>query len=368
MKILITGGGTAGHINPALAIAGIVKKYKPDTEFLFAGTPFGMESKLVPEAGYNFAPIKVRGFQRSLSPKNIVRNAKAAAYLTTAGQVAKKIIKDFNPDIAIGTGGYVSGPIIRTAAKMHIPTAIHEANAFPGLTTKLLSKYVDIVMLTVEDAKTYLPDNVTFTVTGLPVRENITRVSRDDARKKLHLADNMTILSFGGSLGANCINDLAEDLMEHFENDNINFIHGYGQNGRGQFKDMKDEKVIISEYIHNMNLCLAAADLVICRAGASTLAELMAVGRASILIPSPIVAGNHQFHNACVLGNAGGAIVIEQKDVRFQKIADLIKKMYQNRDMLTSMAQKTASLNIADVDKRVWKAISGVFGDRTAIA
>jgi UDP-N-acetylglucosamine--N-acetylmuramyl-(pentapeptide) pyrophosphoryl-undecaprenol N-acetylglucosamine transferase len=360
MKILIAGGGTAGHINPALAIAGIIKKHRPDAEFLFAGTPFGMESRLVPQAGYDFAPIKVRGFQRSISPKNIVRNAEAMAYLTTAGHVARKIIKEFKPDIAIGTGGYVSGPVIRAAAKMHVPTAIHEANAYPGLTTKILAKYADIVMLTAEEAKAHLPDNVTFTVTGLPVRENIARISREDARKKLKLDDNMTILSFGGSLGANCINDLAEDLMEKFENDDINFIHGYGQNGRGQFKDMKDNKVIISEYIHNMNVCLAAADLVICRAGASTLAELMAVGRASILIPSPIVAGNHQYYNACVLGNAGGAIVIEQKDVRAQKIAEIVANMNKNREMLRSMAQKTAALNIPDVDKRVWRALAGV--------
>ena len=166
LKVLLAGGGTAGHINPALAIASIIKDRIPDAEFLYAGTPKGMESKLVPKAGYDFAPIKVSGFQRKLTPKNILRNVKTVAYLTTAGHRAKQIIKEFQPDIVIGTGGYVSGPIVLKAAQMGIKTAIHEQNAYPGVTTRMLSKQVDEVMLTVEEAMEYLDKDISYTVTG----------------------------------------------------------------------------------------------------------------------------------------------------------------------------------------------------------
>ena len=175
MKVLIAGGGTGGHINPALAIASIIKEHEPNAEFLFAGTPSGMEAKLIPDAGYNFASIKVKGFQRKITLKNIKRNCDAVLCLFTSDKRVGEIIKDFNPDIAIGTGGYVSGPIIRKAAKLGIPTAIHEANAYPGVTTKLLSKEVDKVMLTVEDAVKYMDKNIDYVVTGLPVREGIAK-------------------------------------------------------------------------------------------------------------------------------------------------------------------------------------------------
>ena len=171
MKVLLAGGGTAGHINPALAIISIIKDHCPDAEFLYAGTPNGMESRLVPMENIPFAPIKVSGFQRKLTPKNIVRNIKAAAYLTTAGHTARKIIKDFGPDIVIGTGGYVSGPIVLEAEKMGIPTAIHEQNAYPGVTTRILSKKANIVMLTMEEAAEYFDKSVKYIKTGLPVRK-----------------------------------------------------------------------------------------------------------------------------------------------------------------------------------------------------
>ena len=152
MKVLFAGGGTGGHINPALAIASIIQSHQPDAEFLFAGTPNGMEAKLVPQSGYQLATIKVAGFQRKLTMKNIRRNAQAAWYLATSGKRAKQIVNEFQPDIAIGTGGYVAGPVIRMAAKMGVPCAIHEQNAFPGVTNKMLSKEVDHVMLTVKEA------------------------------------------------------------------------------------------------------------------------------------------------------------------------------------------------------------------------
>lgn len=368
MRVLIAGGGTGGHINPALAIASIIRSYESDAEFLFAGTPFGMEAKLIPDAGYDFAPIKVKGFQRKLTLKNIKRNVEAGWYLLTSDKRAEEIIKEFKPDIAIGTGGYVSGPVIRKAAKLGIPTAIHEANAYPGVTTKLLSKMVDMVMLTVEEAAEYIDDNVKYTVTGLPVREGITRKTREQARKELGFDDGMCILSFGGSLGSGCINETMADVIEwHTSNKlKINHIHGYGGMGRESFpKAMLDKKIDteskrlrISEYINDMDTCLAAADLVVCRAGASTLAELEAIGRASILIPSPIVAGNHQLYNANVLGRAGAAIVIEQKDVTTEGMVEKIDELYLNREKLRSMAQNAGKLAVRDTKERIYNVVS----------
>ena len=196
MKVLLAGGGTGGHINPALAIAGIIREHVPDAQFLFAGTPNHMEAKLVPQAGYKIEFIKVEGFQRKLTLENIGRNAKALWYLAGSGTRAKQIIREFAPDIAIGTGGYVAGPVIRMAAKMGIPSAIHEQNAYPGVTNKLLAKEVDHVMLTVEEALKYFEPGIAYTVTGLPVRKELLLKNKADARRELGFDDSFTILSF----------------------------------------------------------------------------------------------------------------------------------------------------------------------------
>lgn len=368
MRVLMSCGGTGGHINPALAIADIIKSKYPDAEFLFAGTPNGMEAKLVPQAGYKLETIKVAGFQRKISIENIGRNIKAAAYLVTSGSRAKSIVKNFDPDIAIGTGGYAAGPVIRKAAKMGVPSAIHEQNAFPGVTNKLLSKEVDHVMLTVKEALDFMDKGrFEYSVTGLPVRSDITKMNKADARKKLGFDDSFTILSFGGSLGAGCINEtMTETIKWHVGRKmKINHIHGYGGMGRETFPNamkeagipLKNDRLRITEYINDMDVCLAAADLVICRSGASTLAELEAAGRASILIPSPIVAGNHQYHNAMVLGKADAAIVIEQKDVTSEKIIGEIEKLYLDTDRVKKMSANALELHLNDTPQRILKVV-----------
>ena len=372
MKVLLAGGGTGGHINPALAIADIIKKEYPDAEFLFAGTPNGMEAKLVPQAGYKLEKIKIAGFQRQISLENIKRNIQAVAYLATSGRRATEIVKNFKPDIAIGTGGYVSGPVIRKAAKLGVPSAIHEQNAFPGVTNKLLSKEVDHVMLTVIEALEYMEkDRFEYTVTGLPVRSDILNITKAEARKKLGFDESMCILSFGGSLGAGCINEtMSEAIKWHTkEGLKINHIHGYGGMGKDTFPKamsdagipLKNDRLRITEYINDMDVCLAAADLVICRAGASTLAELEAAGKASILIPSPIVAGNHQYHNAMVLGKAGAAIVMEQKDVTAEKIISHIKELYANQDKLAVMSQNSAKLAVKDTNEKILEVVDKLY-------
>lgn len=369
MRVLIACGGTGGHINPGLAIAEIIKSKYPDAEFLFAGTPKGMEAKLVPAAGYRFETIKVAGFQRRISLENIGRNAKAIAYLITSGKRAKQIIEGFKPDIAIGTGGYAAGPVIRKAARMGIPTAIHEQNAYPGVTNKLLAKEVDHVMLTVKEALNFM-DSSKFehTVTGLPVRSGINNsISREDARKKLGINDDFTILSFGGSLGAGCINETMTEAVKWHVGEGlaINHIHGYGGMGKDTFPQamkeagipLKNDRLRITEYINDMDVCLAAADLVICRSGASTLAELEAAGKASILIPSPIVAGNHQYHNAMVLGNAGAAIVVEQKNASSKRIISWIEKLYKDSQKVKAMSESAAKLYLTDTNERILAVI-----------
>ncbi|MBP3243302.1 MAG: undecaprenyldiphospho-muramoylpentapeptide beta-N-acetylglucosaminyltransferase [Ruminococcus sp.] len=373
MKVLIACGGTGGHINPGLAIADIIKTAYPDAEFLFAGTPDHMEAKLVPQAGYRFEAIKVAGFQRKLSLENIGRNIKAVSYLVTSGSRAKQIISGFKPDIAIGTGGYAAGPVIRMAAKMGIPTAIHEQNAYPGVTNKLLSKEVDYVMLTVKEALDFMDaSKFEYSVTGLPVRSNINTMTKKEAREKLGFNDDFTVLSFGGSLGAGCINETMTEAIKWHTGKNlkINHIHGYGGMGKDTFPQamkaagipLKSDRLRITEYINDMDVCLAAADLVICRSGASTLAELEAAGKASILIPSPIVAGNHQYHNAMVLGKANAAVVIEQKDASATRIISEIDKLYQSPEKAEKMSENAASLHLADTNERILEVIKKLAG------
>lgn len=375
MRVLIACGGTGGHINPGLAIADIIKAKYPEAEFLFAGTPKGMEAKLVPKAGYKLETIKVAGFQRKISLENVGRNIKAAAYLASSGRRAKEIINKFKPDLAIGTGGYAAGPVIRKAAKMGIPTAIHEQNAYPGVTNRLLSKEVDYVMLTVIEALDFMDkDKFEYSVTGLPVRSGINKISKTEARKKLGINGDFTVLSFGGSLGAGCINEtMTETFKWHVGKGlKINHIHGYGGMGKETFPQamqaagipLKSDRVRITEYINDMDVCLAAADLVICRSGASTLAELEAAGKASILIPSPIVAGNHQYHNAMVLGKAGAAVVIEQKDVSSERIISEIEKLYNDPDKVEVMSACAEKLHLKDTNERILAVIEKLIGKK----
>ncbi|MBR3268006.1 MAG: undecaprenyldiphospho-muramoylpentapeptide beta-N-acetylglucosaminyltransferase [Oscillospiraceae bacterium] len=369
MKFLIACGGTGGHINPGLAIAGIIKKHLPDAEFLFAGTPDGMEAELVPAAGYRMEHVRVAGIQRSVSPANLVRNAKALGYLMTAGRHAKAIVKGFQPDLAIGTGGYAAGPVIRAAQQLGIPTLIHEQNAYPGVTNKLLAKKASGIMLTFEAAGKYFPEGAPIHVTGLPVRSSLNRLTAEQAKSRLGFPKGMTILSFGGSQGAKCLNDLMPDLMDwHLHSDlEINHIHAYGKFGKDSFPDAlksrgieNDRRMRVTEYIHDMDVCLAAADLVISRAGASTLSELEAVGRASVLIPYPTAAENHQYHNAMVLGKAGAAIVIEQKNLTLDKLKEAVRDLCEHPAKRIAMGQRAGALFAADTDDRIWKLIEDV--------
>ena len=370
LRVLLAGGGTAGHVNPALAIAEIIKEHYPDAEFCFAGNPEKLEAKLVPEAGYRFEPIKVEGFQRKLNFKNIKRNIKAVWYLSRTGSRSKQIINDFKPNIVIGTGGYVSGPVVRKAAQLGIKTAIHEANAFAGVTTKLLSKNVDKIMLTVEDTKNLDPSvKDKAEVTGLPVRKAFERISKSDARHKLGFADNeIVILSAGGSLGSRVLNENVARLLKWYQESGVkvNHIHSFGTyKGYSNYiseleadgiKVKNNRRLIIKEYI-DMPLCMAAADLVITRCGASTLTELESVGRGAILIPSPSVAENHQYYNGMVLQKAGAGYVFEEKDLTDNTITAKVKELIEEPSKLERLSENAARLFIPDTADRIYRTL-----------
>lgn len=362
MKVLIAAGGTAGHINPALAIAGRIKAGCPEAEIHFAGRRKGMEYDLVTRAGYAFHHIEVNGIQRSLTPKNIARNIAAVWHLALAMPRAGAMLRQLQPDLVIGAGGYVSGPVLQAAARRGIPTAIHEQNAFPGVTNKILAKEVDVVFAASAAAVDRLgaPDKTL--VVGNPVRPEVFRQDRAAARKALGAGDRVVLLSFGGSLGARRINEVVADLAAwHTKNRDFLHIHATGSRGVELFRRLGLEKgfagakqLQVKEYIQDMPRMLAAADLVISRAGALTLAELEAAGRAAILIPSPNVAENHQYYNALELEKAGAAVVVEEKDLTGEKLIELVDRLTSCPETLAEMGQKARALARPDSLDLIW--------------
>jgi len=366
MKIIFSGGGTAGHINPALAIADYVRIHDPSAEILYVGSKGGMEEQLVSNAGFKFEGIKVSGFRRDLSLQSIKHNTITVKRIFTSLHESKKILKSFKPDICVGTGGYVSGPILNAAHSMKIPIIIHEQNAFPGVTTKILSKKAKWVMLAVGDAQKYIKDSANIVITGNPVRKEIISTDKDYAREVLHLDDRPVILSFGGSLGAQSINKAIADLLvDSAKTDKFQHIHAYGKFGQW-FKGLVTQKGVnlpdhknfrIHEYINNMPICLAAADLVICRAGAITISELQAQGKASILIPSPNVAENHQYHNAMALVKNQAASIIEEKKLTGESLIKTVKYMLADKAKLEQYSKRAKEMAILDATQRIYAII-----------
>lgn len=372
MKVLFAGGGTAGHINPALAVAGYLKEKEPDADILYVGARGGMEERLVPKAGFAFRGIAVSGFQRGLSLKNAGRNLKTLVRVFTSSLEARRIIRSFQPDICIGTGGYVAGPVVREAIKLGVPSLIHEQNAYPGVTNRMLSRRADRTMLAVADAQKYLDPAARCSLTGNPVRQEVLRADREEARRKLGLDGRPLILSFGGSLGARKINEAAADLLvRSAKSGRFQHIHGYGQWGKW-FPGLLKEKgldpdgqvgIDVREYIDDMPDCLAAADLVICRAGAITLSELQARGKASILIPSPNVAENHQYHNAMALVDRQAAVLIEEKDLTGEALCRKVEELFADPDAVRRLSENAAKMAIPDACARIYRIMKEILAD-----
>ena len=368
MRVLIAAGGTGGHVNPALAVAGEIKKQYPDAEICFVGTPDRIESKIVPAAGYPLKTIEISGFKRSFSPAAIKANIKTVTRLLKSSGSVKKIINEFNPDVAVGFGGYVSGPVIRMAAKMGIPTAIHEQNAYPGVTNKALAEKVDAVMLTAEEAKNHMKFKNEPVITGLPVRGELFEADKDVSRAELGFDHKPIILCMGGSLGAKIINEAIVEYLVANKNKDYNYMISTGQNGlwvpdklKEQGIDPENTKNIkIRTYIDDMARCLSAADLVICRAGASSLSEIQALGKPSILIPSPNVTENHQYHNAMALVNKGAAVIIEDKDLNGESLGKEIEKLLADEAYLKSVGEHARKMAVTDASQRICDIVTGL--------
>ena len=373
MRALLTGGGTAGHINPALAIAAKIKQENPHAEILFVGAKGRMETRLVPEAGYPLETVNVQGFQRKLSIKNIGRNFAAAYHAVTVGSDCAQILRRFAPDVAIGTGGYVSGPILRKAAKMGIPVLVHESNAFPGVTVRVLAKYADAVLISEKEARKYLPADAKVIVTGNPLRREFQNYDRETARKELGLDDRPMVLSFGGSLGAGRINSaMNEVLIRSAKTGQLQHIHATGRAGYidmiGKLRENglseENRSIRVLDYINDMARCMASADLVISRCGAMTLSELPASGRPSILIPSPNVAENHQYHNAMALVNKGAAVCIEEKNLTADSLWREIMRITSAPELMRKMGENARRSAILDADDRIYAVIEQTLRNR----
>ncbi len=352
MKILFAAGGTAGHVNPALAIAHGLKEQYPQAEIHFAGRRDGMEYRLVQQAGFPFHPIQVHGLQRSFAPKDLARNLKAAAALLVSPFATRRILNRVKPDIVIGTGGYVSVPIVYFAAKRGLKTAIHEQNAYPGLANRFLAKRVDKVFVASEAGKARLTESKAISVSGNPVSPTLFEQDRTANRRALEAGERPVIISYGGSLGAMNVNRAVAELAQwHIENRDFLHIHATGSIEAKDFAAQAAEMgidnsphFIIREYIDNMPELLSAADLVISRAGALTLAELAATGRASVLIPSPNVAENHQYHNAAEFEAAGAAKLIEEKNLTGDVIIQTVDALTKDGETLHRMGENAKTL------------------------
>jgi UDP-N-acetylglucosamine--N-acetylmuramyl-(pentapeptide) pyrophosphoryl-undecaprenol N-acetylglucosamine transferase len=353
MKVIMTGGGTGGHIYPAIAIADKIKKKHPEAEILFVGTERGMEKDLVPKNGYEIRFITVSGFNR----KKLWKNFKTAADLMKGNIQASKIMSEFHPDLVIGTGGYVCGPVVRAAHKKGIRTFIHEQNAFPGVTNKLLEKYVEKVFVSFSESKEYFKEQNKLVVTGNPIRKSFLLCSSDRAREKMGIGSGeFAILCFGGSLGAGKINSTMIHVIETVSGmPDLKLFFITGKNHYHHVLDSLKTKEIelsenikILEYADNMHEYLAAADLVISRAGALTVSEITACGKASVLIPSPNVTGNHQYFNAKVVADKGGAIIMEEKDLTEEKLLGTILRLKNNKEALNAMSAASAKVGRFD--------------------
>lgn len=357
MRILFCGGGTAGHVNPALAIAQTVMRNSPDSAFAYVATNEGIENKLVPFKKYH---INVTGLKRSLSLSNV-----KAAYLTLrAIGKSKKIIEDFQPDIIIGTGGYSTYPVIFAGSKLGIKTAVHESNAIPGKAIKMLQSRVDRIFVNFEETSKYFDVKDKVVHTGNPLRNGFNSYERAEARRMMGIKEKYVVLCYGGSLGASRVNDGALELIENLISDSpdVLFIWASGKREYGRVKELlhakkydRLENLRFSDYIYDMPEKVAAADIVICRAGAMSVSEMASSGKCTIFIPSPNVTDNHQYKNAKIIGDAGAATVITEDQL--YKLTDTVKELLSDDKKRLSMAKKIRSFSVSDANKRIYKEI-----------
>ena len=366
MNILFTCGGTAGHVNPAVALAQMFQARNPGCQVLFVGADGGMETRLVPKEGYKIETVTITNFRRSLSPASIGHNVKTLLNMNKSKKQANAILDAFRPDLVVGTGGYASFPVVNAAARRGIPTAVHESNAVPGLTTKALSKVVDVVMVGFEESRSHYENPEKVVVTGTPVRSDFFRYTRKEAREKLGFADDKPlVLSVWGSLGAEVMNrQMAQCIaLECRDGAPFRHIHGAGRDYQAVLEQLKGAgldsrpEIDVREYIYDMPLVMAAADLVLCRAGASTIAEIAAIAKPAVLVPSPNVVADHQTKNARVLANAGGAVLLPEGESSGEKLYALISELLADAPRREAMSRALRDMAVPDAAEQIYQTL-----------
>ncbi|MCY3055496.1 undecaprenyldiphospho-muramoylpentapeptide beta-N-acetylglucosaminyltransferase [Aerococcus sp. CDC-944-U94] len=360
MRIVLSGGGTGGHIYPALALRKEILKQYPQAEFLYIGTEMGLEGKIVPNLGIDFQTIRVQGLKRSLSFDNV----RTLAYMVKSIHQCKKYLKAFQPDVVIGTGGYVCAPVLYQAAKMNIPTIIHEQNSVAGVTNKFLSRYVDKICICYPEVKQdfkHHKNKVVFT--GNPRAQELAGDSSQVDLESFQLDNDLpTVLIFGGSRGAQRINEVVLDMVGELQHRSYQSIIATGdiyyEDWQARFPNMENfSNVSILPYINNMPELMRKVDLVVCRSGATTLTELTAVGTPSILIPSPNVTNNHQQHNAESLVNNQAAKMILEKDLSPKRLLQTIDELMTNPGKRIQMSHQAKNLGVPDASDRIIQVI-----------
>ena len=348
MKVLLAGGGTGGHVYPAIAIANKIKEHNPDCEILFVGTKNGIESEIVPKAGFELKTVTVQGFKRKIDLDNIKRVFKLCKGL----EQSRRIVKKYKPDIVIGTGGYVSGPVLFNAAMNKRVTIVHEQNSFPGVTNKILSKVATKVLTSFEDSHKRFPEasQDKLVLTGNPVRKEILNSRKFIARKNLGISeDKKMLLCYGGSGGSEEINDAMRLVIENMVKEDVAFIFATGKVYYDEFiETIKDIELKpyqrVMPYLDNMADGLAASDIVIGSAGAISLAEITALGKPSIIIPKAYTAENHQEYNAKSIESQGAGIAILEKDLTPQSLNEAVFKLLGDKELLIDMANNAKKI------------------------
>ncbi len=367
MRFLFACGGTGGHINPAIAVARTVMEKRQDAEILFVGACGGMETRLVPNAGFEIKTLNVSSISRKKGVSSLFVNLSAVKKALDAKREARKIIESFKPDVVIGTGGYACFPSLAAAAELKIPTLIHESNAYPGLATRLLAKKVTKVLLNFEESLKNLPKKVSTAVVGTPIRGDILMYDRNTAREELGI-EKPLLVSFWGSLGAREMNlHIAEFMrLEKELSGEFCHIHACGKFGYEWMPALLSEKglsfdgsegIWLREYIDDMPRVLAAADVVMCRGGAGTLSEISARGTPAIIVPSPNVTDNHQFKNALELSKIGGAVVIEEKDITPEDLLEKARELLFDEERKKEMSKNLISHAVLDASERIYAEI-----------
>ena len=371
MRAILCGGGTGGHINPAIAIAKKIRQEEPDSEILFCGGVGGLEEKLVPREGFSLETFDIKGFRRKVDLKSIVYNVKALQKAIVSKSKAKKVIEQFQPDVVIGCGGYASYPVMKRAQSMHIPTAVLEVNVLPGVTTKVLAPHAQLILLGFQESqKAFQGCKGKIVVTGNPIRKDILTAQRTKSREELGIDDRPLIVSVWGSLGAEQMNKFMADFIAiEAQQDAHNLIHAIGGHGYTWLPELiaskgvnleKHKNIDVREYIYDMARVLAAADLVMCRAGAATLAELSAIGKPCIIVPSPNVAENHQEKNARALEKAGGAVVILEKDCSGKRLYEEASRLLSSPATLEQMQKNMKKCGQTDAIDRIYREICSI--------